>query len=367
MLRSDLVLALSLLCGSCGVTGGGIAQEDFSVSGSVAALVGGAYHEIQPSSELARLTSQGGDFVKDGCKSFWGNLQGLAQAGLLQAFASQTACPTFSTAVGGNSCAAAGSGAVTLLLAGCSMNGAAATWSPTSLTGPSGIPGIKSLLDSSGKLFCGAASDYFTRSDYSGSLSVQFNNVIRASQGALQTDVWIDTVPGNLTQDQPSWWVNQSAFMAYPMGGVQLTLQNGVLTQISIPGKTLVASRGGVLLFKHTLTTRVPGTTVGATAGTTRDTPLAVSGNQVSGVMTAYHDLVRVLATSEITQLRFSSGCCLPTGGQVTTRFTAIPGVSPLSGKYANHTEVLRFTGCGSAIYSGPEGYGGPVKLVHCL
>ena len=83
----------------------------------------------------------------------------------------------------------------------------------------------------------------------------------------------------------------------------------------------------------------------------------------LSGSVNVYHNLVHVIGTTTLTDLQFSSGCCTPTGGTITTTFQT----GALLSKFNGATETLTITGCGAANYTGPEGYSGSVALDHCF
>jgi hypothetical protein len=134
-----------------------------------------------------------------------------------------------------------------------------------------------------------------------------------------------------------------------------VTITSGSISGLAINGIALKASTAsGVTLYRHVLTTSA------ADGGTA----LTLSGGNVSGTVITYHQLAKVKATSVI-NVGMSAGCCTPTSGTVTTTFNT--SASGALAKYSGATETLTFTGCGTATYTGPEGYTGNVSLTHCL
>lgn len=135
-----------------------------------------------------------------------------------------------------------------------------------------------------------------------------------------------------------------------PSGGSTWTSSS-----LAIGGVNFVAKNSsGTTLFNHVVTTS------SSDGGST----LTISGTSVTGTAITYHQLARVKATSTI-NVTLSSDCCLPTGGTITTSFNASDAKA--TQKYNGVTETLSFTGCGTATYTGPEGYSGTVSLNHCL
>jgi hypothetical protein len=135
-----------------------------------------------------------------------------------------------------------------------------------------------------------------------------------------------------------------------PSGGTTWTPSSLAINGVDL----IAASSGGTELFDHIITTN------SADGGTT----LSISSGNVTGTVIVYHQLARVKATS-VVNVTFSSGCCLPTSGTITTTFDTSD--SRALAKFSGATETLTITGCGTANYTGPEGYSGAVALNHCI
>lgn len=88
-----------------------------------------------------------------------------------------------------------------------------------------------------------------------------------------------------------------------------------------------------------------------------------------SGTVTVYHNLLKIVGTSTISNLVHKNTCCLPVQGSITTAFTAGQNVSPttLGSKYVGKSETLTFNGCGSATYQDINGNTASITLSRCL
>jgi hypothetical protein len=128
-------------------------------------------------------------------------------------------------------------------------------------------------------------------------------------------------------------------------GGTTFTPSSLTINGVELTGK----SSGGTETFDHVITS----------------TALTLSGTTLTGTVTVYHDLAKVIGTSQV-NVGFSSGCCTPTSGTITTAFQAY-GVFAARSGFSGASETLTFTGCGAATYTGPEGYSGSVTLANCI
>ena len=159
--------------------------------------------------------------------------------------------------------------------------------------------------------------------------------------------------------------ITTGAFSAFEgnsySGGINIFFTGGTRSTLAIPGITLVGSKGGTTIFSHTITTSPQDGPTGA--------PLTFSGGNtiVSGTIVTYHNLAQVAGASSFNNVAFSASCCYPVSGSITTTFSSISGHTPLLPKFVGASETLTYTGCGTAIYSGPEGYNGPVTMGHCI
>lgn len=103
--------------------------------------------------------------------------------------------------------------------------------------------------------------------------------------------------------------------------------------------------------FDHTISTSSPLTMTGTGSS------LQISG----GTTLVQHNLAKFTATSAITStLTFSSGCCVPTGGSISTTFSG--------GSLDSKTESLAFSStCGSATLTNSTGKTSTVTLPFCI
>jgi hypothetical protein len=305
----------------CGNSGS--STEDSSTSGSVAATLGGSVNASSASGTQAM-----NERIRRGS---W--LDALPFS-IPDALAG-TACPTFASSSSAG-CSVSGPDMTLTYGSGCSFGSSAAVWT-----------GSQTLALSTGTPTCGT---FPAGGSYGGTLTRTF------SAGSTRTSaagivVTIDTagtdagVPSGVTA---------------PSGGVVVHFASGTRNQIDIDGVNLIgASSAGVAKFNHSISTTVTG---GAN--------IVLNGASVtSGTVITYHNLLKIQASSAVTGLGFSAGCCTPTSGTITTSFSAISGVTPtlIGSAFVGKTETLQFTSCGKATYTGPEGYSGAVTLGHCF
>jgi hypothetical protein len=249
-------------------------------------------------------------------------------------------CPTIGGSAAG--CSVGGTGNLTLTMtygSGCSFGSSAATWT-----------GAQLITFSTGTPSCSSFPTGFT-----GTVQRTFAAVVSGSGSNAPTrvapsgtSVVIDTSGASAAADGHSY-----------SGGTTVTFASGVRTQIAVNGINYTGvSPSGKTIFSHSMTT----SPVGGSS-----TPLTISNGVVNGTVTTFHNLVKIVATSTLSNVAFTAGCCQPTSGTITTTFAAISGVTPVKTGFVGSTETLTFTGCGTGTYSGPEGYSGAVTLAHCL
>lgn len=303
--------SFALFNAGCGSASSG-STEDSSTSGTVAAMVGGAYN-----------TSGSGGTVTLNTPSAWERLLN-ATSPFSEAVASGTACPT----IGGSATGCTdSSGTLTMTYNGCSFGSASATWSGTQLINFSG----------------GGESCSAFPSSYTGNVTRTFG-ASTTRTAASGSSVLIDT----------SGTTVHAADSGTYAGGTVVALSSGVRNSLTVSGiNYLGKNSSGKTTFSHSL----------------KSSTLSISNGAIAtGTITVIHNLAKVQATSTLTNLTFTAGCCTPTGGSVSTTFSAITGVTPAMPGFVGVTETLQFTGCGTAIYTGPEAnLGGNVTLAHCL
>ena len=93
------------------------------------------------------------------------------------------------------------------------------------------------------------------------------------------------------------------------------------------------------------------------------------TSRSVSGAVTVYHNLLRVVGTSVLSNITHSDTCCLPVSGTVTTVFSAGTNVGPtlLGTLLVGKAEVLTITGCGTGTLQRIDGSSVHVALNGCI
>jgi hypothetical protein len=163
------------------------------------------------------------------------------------------------------------------------------------------------------------------------------------NNGTTRTNSYGSVVTINSTESGGLYTFNSASVAG---GGTTYTSSSLNILGVNLVGK----DSSGLTTFNHTIAT---------------STPLTISSGAVTGTVTTYHNLAKVIATSKLA-LTFTSGCCTPTGGTIVTTFVADGRFAAKSG-FNGATETLTFTGCGAATYTGPEGYTGAVTLANCF
>jgi hypothetical protein len=104
-------------------------------------------------------------------------------------------------------------------------------------------------------------------------------------------------------------------------------------------------------IWDHTVSTGAGGVTVTGTG----------AGRVVSGTVIVQHNILRFTSTTTFDNVAYGeAGCCFPTSGSVSTRFSSGPNV----GK----TESISFSAlCGEAMLTNPNGTSEALTLQHCL
>jgi hypothetical protein len=318
-----LAIAGFLYVQGCGSSSS--STEDSSTSGTVAAVLGGSYNNSGSGgtvtlNEIIKRTPMSTIF------------EALSP---IQNAVAGTACPTYAST---SNCTSA-SDVMTLTYGTCSFSGSAAVWSGAqvlTLTGSTTVP-------------CGGTSP--VPSGFGGTLTRTFTDPTTrtaASGTVVQVSNTADSVFTTAYSSAPT--------VTLPTGGIAISFTSGSRSGITINGVNLIAgTSAGVAKFNHSLTSSLVG----------------LSGTNLTNgaTVTVYHNLLKIKATATLNNVAFSSGCCTPTSGSISTAFTAVSGVTPtVAGSlFVGNSETLTFTGCGTATYTGPEGYSGNVTLAHCI
>jgi len=238
----------------------------------------------------------------------------------ISALVSHASCPTMKTA-NGSGCTQSGS-IFTMTYADCSFGSAAATWT-----------GSQVVTLASGSASCGTfPTTTFTRTFGAGTT--------RTNKSAVVVTLDTSTNTSNFESDSLG-------------GGTTVTFSSNLRTAININGIRLTSN-----IFDHTIYT---------------SSPLAFTGDAtttktLNGTIVLLHNLLKVRATTTVSDVEFTASCCYPTGGSLSTLFDAGTSGGDGSSKYVGKTETLTFgTTCGQATYVGIEGSTATVNLTNCF
>jgi hypothetical protein len=150
-------------------------------------------------------------------------------------------------------------------------------------------------------------------------------------------------------------------FDSQPIGKL---INNGYGSQVSFNGpggsrdSITIAQR---LMVSVLLDESVTGTlSVSETVGSTQRT--------VSGSLTVYHNLLKVVGTSTFQNVVHTDGCCYPSSGTISTTFSAGSHESPtaLGALLVGKTETLEITACGTGTLTSVNGSVQTVALTRC-
>ena len=300
----------------------GTSTEDSSTSGTVASVAGGALSSSNSAGTIA-LQKQ-----KLNLFSF-----------ISEAYASG-ACPKYSSA-SGSGCNASGS-TMWLTHSSCSRGNSGATWT-----------GIEALTMSSGSASCGA----FPNPPANGTLTRQFVTAASGTTPGTATrvnekgvSVTIDDASANLSNFDTQT-ISTVANSGY---GTIASFTNGARSSLTIKRRLHAAGK-----FDHTVVGNL--TVSEASSGSTSRT--------ISGFVTTYHNLMKVVATSIFSSVTHSDTCCTPVSGTIATTFAAGQNVAPTTAGAAmvGKTEIMVFTGCKTADLTGTDGTTTSVSLSHCF
>lgn len=306
------------------------ASADESASGAAASAVGGALSGTSASGSLAIYKMQ----QQDPVHGFWMMVAKAIEP--KQAMAS-TLCPTFATT--GSGCSASGS-SMWLSYNDCTFQGYA-TWT-----------GVQKITKSSGTATCGS----FPTPPASGTLYRQF---VTASGSNTPGTV-------SLLADNWSGVIDNSSSNLSNFDGQTITaIQNGGYgAEVSFNAS---GARAGVNFAHRVYVTGVFDHTVKGSLSITEGN--GASSRAINGSVTVYHNRVRVVGTSNFSNVVHEDICCLPVSGTITTTFAAGANVSPtnLGSLLVGKSESLTFTGCGTATYTSASGAVSNVTLNRCF
>jgi len=323
-------ITLSVGCGTASNSSSG--TEDTSASGAAAGAVGGALSGsnstgtqaffmplFNPPQQVTLLSS------------IYHALNFISPA------YAATACPTFKTI--GTGCTTTSSN-MWLTLSTCSWGTSSAAWT-----------GIQGLFASTGTVNCGTLP-----SPMNGSLTRQFvaaalgttpaTGTVVSSFGTTAVIDHSTTNLGNFNSDTIATLLNGGY-------GEQVTFASGKRTSVNLQQRIYATGS-----FDHSMTGAL---TISETAGSSTRT--------ISGTMTVYHNLAKVIGTAVFSNVTHSDGCCYPTGGSITTTFAAgTPTPTSTGSAMVGKSETLTLNStCGSATLVNTTGTSSSVTLSRCF
>jgi hypothetical protein len=329
-----LTLILSALtltnCGKSNTSSAG-ASADSSTSGVAAGAVGGALTNSGANGTQARMSYAMPPTLMASIRS---SLNPLPTASADSALF----CPTFKTS--GSGCSASGAD-MWLTYNACTFSGRA-EWN-----------GVQQITMSSGAATCGQ----FPKPAANQNLYRQYVQAANASTPG-QVTVTTDSNQGTI-DDSVSNLANfngDNIASVLPGGGYGAAVSFGAAdtrTSLTIAHRLTVS---GVL--DHSVTGNL---TINEDPGATSRT--------VNGSVTVYHNLLRVIGTSQFNNVTHDDVCCLPVGGSIVTTFAAGSQVLPTRAgeRYVGASETLTFTGCGTATLTAVDGSVASVTLNRCF
>ena len=325
-----LVALLLTACGGGGTSTGNpiVLTEDTSSSGAAAASIGGA---------LSSTSANGTQASSRDFKS-WKSWMPDWLSPFPEALAS-TLCPTYRTA-NASGCSENSTDTIWLIEQACNFAHGSATWYAR-----------QALTKSTGTATCGS----LPVPGANGNLKIQY---VDAPLSNTSSVAYIDSSYGvRATIDDSQNLSDYDSQSITPFGavngyGAEITWTNGKRTSIQIA---------------HRITTPASDETV---AGSVNVNETAPDQRTVSGMLTVYHNLLKVTGTTTFNGLIHSDACCLPTGGTITTTFANGINVSPSTKAGQNmvgKTETLTLTGCGTGILEATDGTTTDVSLSRCF
>ncbi len=304
-------------------------SADISASGTAAGAAGGALSGANSNGTqaAARIRST---------PTFFAQMQRMLNP-LPRAYAS-VACPTWRDT--GSDCTTSSS-SMWLAYDDCTFTGRA-DWN-----------GVQELKMSSGAASCGT----FPNPGASGTL---YRQVVTAA-GA--------NVPGSLTiaADDLVATVDDASANLANFDGDTITAVNGNGGYGAAVSFGSNSARDSVTVGRHISVPDVFDHSVSGTLAITENP--GASSRVLNGSIKVYHNLLRIIGTAVFNEVIHEDICCLPVGGSITTTFSAGQNVSPTvqGSNYIGKSEVLTFTGCGTATLQEIDGTVENVTLSRCF
>jgi len=323
------LLAVFELSACGGNSAASSSATDDSASGAVAGAVGGGLTTSLSSGTQASMRYQVPPSIARSIKNAFDPMPNALAAGL---------CPTFVSS-SGSGCSASGS-SMYLTYTACSFTGVA-TWN-----------GVQELSMSSGTASCGT----FPNPGASGTLYRQF-----VTSSGVNTAGSATVAAGGVTETIDDATANLGNFDGDTIAAVNPNSGYGDAVLFNSAGARTSLTFGHHISvtgdFDHSLSGAL---SITETAG--------AASRSVSGKVTLYHNLLKVIATSTIDVVH-ENICCLPVSGKISTVYSAGSNVNPTNAgsAYVGKTEVMTFTGCGTATLQKIDGTTSNVNILRCF
>ncbi len=328
-----LVLTGTIFSGCGGTSTGNPESEDVSVTGSAINAVGGAMSSSGSSGILASIkrplprTLLKNNFIE--------MLAGVRF--IPEAFAS-VLCPSYRTAQGAG-CTATGSD-FWLSYNDCRYSGSLASWQ-----------GALEIELSSGTATCGSFPSLLPN----GFLYRQFVS----SAGVTTPSTATVTTPLGIVVHVDDASTNLSNFDGATIstilrGGYGSAIgfgPTGIRNSLVFGHREYISS-----VFDHSVT------------GSLTIAPTSLNTRTITGSVTVYHNIMKVIGTVQFSGLAHSDSCCWPTSGAVTTSFSAGSLAPTTTGAAAvGKQEIMTLTGCGTASLQSYDGTTKNVSFTRCF
>jgi hypothetical protein len=226
-------------------------------------------------------------------------------------------------------------------------------YSDCTFTGRAEWNGVQELKMSSGTASCGT----FPNPGDSGTL---YRQVVAAAGSNVPGSLTITADDLVATVDDAS--ANLDNFDGDTISAVNSNGGYGAAVSFNSSG-----ARDSVTLGRHV---SVPDVFDHSVTGTLAiDENVGASSRTLSGSVNVYHNLLRIIGQAVFTDVIHEDICCLPVSGVITTTFSAGANVPPtqLGLAYIGKSEVLTFTGCGTATLQKIDGTVENVTLSRCF
>ena len=324
-----IIMTTFIFTGCGGTSTGNPESEDLSVTGSALSAVGGAMSSSGSSGVLSYLKRP------QPKNSF---LEALAGVHFIpEAFAS-VLCPTYRTAQGAG-CSASGSN-FWLSYNDCRFSGSVSTWQ-----------GTEEIEMSSGTASCGS----FPSALPNGFLYRQF---VSGSGVTTPGSASVTTLLGVVVHvDDAS--TNLSNFDG---ASISTILHSGYGSAVGFGA----AGFRNSLVFGHR--EYITGLFDHSVTGSLTISPTSLSSRNLTGSVSVYHNIMKVIGTVQFSGITHTDSCCWPSAGTITTTFSAGSATPTSAGAAAvGKQETMTITGCGTGSLLTYDGTTKNVNFTRCF